>query len=89
VFKGKDDTLDVLVDLVTTPDVDVKQKTTEVMDVTRSVVEGGLGLRVGKVQIKMEKMKPPKAGVPNQPKMDLPKLVSTKQEEANQNAAQN
>lgn len=87
VGKGKDDTVDVMVELATTSDVSVKQKTDEVMDVTRSVLEAGLGLRVGKVQIKIDQMKPPKKGTPGLPKMDLPKLISSKQEEANENAA--
>lgn len=88
VFKGKGDTVDVMLDMTTTSDVDVKRKTDEVMDVTRTVLEGGLGLRVGKVQIKIEQMKPPKRNAPNLPKMDLPKLVAAKQEEAAENAAQ-
>lgn len=87
VFKGKGDTVDVLVDMETTSDVDVKRKTDEVMDVARTVLEGGLGLRVGKVQIKLEQMKPPKKGAPNLPKMDLPRLIAAKQEEATENAA--
>ena len=87
VVKGKGDAVDVLVDLTTTSDVDVKKKTDEVMDVTRSVLEGGLGLRVGKVLIKIEQMKPPKRGAPGLPKLDLPKLIQAKQEEASENAA--
>ncbi|MDL1897997.1 hypothetical protein FBQ82_17205 [Anaerolineae bacterium CFX7] len=87
VSKGKDDAVDVLVELATTSDISVKQKTDEVMDVTRSVLEGGLGLRVGKVQIKIDQMKAPKKGAPSLPKMDLPRLISAKQEEANDNAA--
>lgn len=87
VGKGKNDAVDVMVELVTTSDVSVKQKTDEVMDVTRSVLEGGLGLRVGNVQIKIDQMKPPKKGASNVPKMDLPKLVSAKHDEANENAA--
>lgn len=87
VFKGKGDGVDVMLDLTTTPDIDVKKKTDEVMDVTRTVLEGGLGLRVGKVQIKLEQMKAPKNTAPAQPKMDLPSLVSAKQEQATENAA--
>jgi uncharacterized alkaline shock family protein YloU len=87
VSKGKDDAVDVTVELATTSDVSVKQKTDEVMDVTRTVLEGGLGLRVGKVQIKIDQMKAPKKGAPSLPKMDLPRLISSKQEEANENAA--
>ncbi len=88
VFLGKNNVADVMLDLTTTPDVDVRQKPNEVMDVARTVLEGGLGLRVGKVQIKIEQMKPPKKGAPNLPKLDLPKLIAAKQEEANENAAQ-
>lgn len=87
VSKGKDDAVDVTVELATTSDVSVKQKTDEVMDVTRTVLEGGLGLRVGKVQIKIDQMKAPKKGAPGLPKMDLPRLISAKQDEANENAA--
>lgn len=87
VFKGKSDTVDVMVDMTTTSDVDVKKKTDEVMDVARTVLEGGLGLRVGKVQIKLEQMKPPKRAAPNLPKMDLPRLIAAKQEEATENAS--
>lgn len=87
VFKGSNDAVDVMVDLITTSDMDVKQKTNEVTDVTRTVLEGGLGLRVGKIQIKLEQIKPPKKNVPNLPKMDLPQLVAAKQEEAEDNAA--
>ncbi|MBI4672984.1 MAG: hypothetical protein HY741_15115 [Chloroflexi bacterium] len=86
VGKGKDDTVDVMVEMSTTSDVEIKQKTNEVMDVTRTVLEGGLGLRVGKVQIKIDQMKPPKKSLPSLPKMDLPKLISAKHEEANENA---
>lgn len=88
VFKGKGDAVDVMVDMTTSSDVEVKRKTDEVMDVTRTVLEGGLGLRVGKVQIKIEQMKPPKRTTPTLPQVDLPKLIAAKQEEANENAAQ-
>lgn len=87
VSKGKNDAVDVSVELTTTSDVSVKEKTDEVMDVARTVLEGGLGLRVGSVQIKIDQMKPPKKGAPNLPKLDLPRLISAKQEEANENAA--
>ena len=76
-----------MVDIATSADVDIKQKTDEVMDVARSVLEGGLGLHVGKVQIKIDQMKPPKKGLTPIPKMGLPKLISAKQEEANEEAA--
>ncbi|HZQ09600.1 MAG TPA: hypothetical protein VFD70_23690 [Anaerolineae bacterium] len=88
VARGKGDAVDVFVDMLTTADIDIKQKTDEVMDMTRSVLEGGLGLRVGKVQIKIEQMKPPKRGLPALPKLDLPQIVSGKVDEAAQNASQ-
>lgn len=87
VFKGAGDAVDVMIEMTTTSDMDIKQKTNEVMDVTRTVLEGGLGLRVGKVQIKLEQIKPPKKAAPNLPKLDLPALVAAKQEEAADNAA--
>ncbi len=87
VGRGKGETVDVLVDMTTTADVDIKAKTDEVMDITRTVLEGGLGLRVGKVQIKLEQTKPPKKPTPNLPKLDLPRLVAAKQEEAAEKAA--
>jgi hypothetical protein len=87
VARGKSDAVDVAIDLTTTSDVDVKQKTDEVMDVARTVLEGGLGLRVGKVQIRIEQSKPPKKGTPTLPKVELPQLVSGKVEEATENAA--
>lgn len=59
VSRGKGDTLDVSVELVTTADSDVKTKTEQVTEVTRNVLEGGLGLRVGKVTIKVDQMKAP------------------------------
>jgi hypothetical protein len=88
VFRGKNDVVDVLIELNTTADVDVRQKTNEVMDVARTVLEGGLGLRVGKIQIQLEQMKAPKRAAPVLPKMDLPRLISAKQEEANEKAAE-
>lgn len=71
VTQGKDDAVDVTVDLMTTADINVKQKTDEVMDMTRAVLEGGLGLRVGKVQIKLDQMRAPKTSALNLPNTDL------------------
>jgi hypothetical protein len=42
---------------------------------------------VGKVQIKLDQMKAPKKPTPDTTKMDLPSLISAKQEEAEQKAA--
>ncbi len=51
--------VDVFVEMWTTPDVDVKGKTEEAAGVTRQVIEDKLGLKVGKVQIKLDQMKAP------------------------------
>lgn len=51
--------VDVFVEVGTTVDVDIKAKTEEVAGVTRQVVEDELGLKVGKVQIKLDQMKAP------------------------------
>ena len=56
---GKDKGVDVFVDLWTTPDVDVKGKTEEAVGVARQVIEDRLGLKVNRVQIKLDQMKAP------------------------------
>lgn len=76
VARGKGEAVDVLVELVTTTNVDIKRKTEEVMEVTRNVIEGGLGLRVGKVQVKIDQMKAPKKPTAaGPPKLELPPLA--------------
>ncbi len=49
--------VDVFVEMWTTPDVDVKTKTEEAAGVARQVLEDKLGLKVGKIQIKLDQMK--------------------------------
>lgn len=60
VHSGKGDAVDVMLDMTTTADVDVQSKTQQVMGATRQVLEDNLGLKVGKVQIRMDQMKLPK-----------------------------
>lgn len=76
VLRGKGDSVDVLVDMTTTADVDVQAKTAQVTEVAHSVLEGGLGLRLGKLQIKIDQIKPPKKGSVVTAPLDLPKLIS-------------
>lgn len=60
VHSGKGEAVDVMLDMTTTADVDVQAKTQQVMEATRQVLEDNLGLKVGKVQIRMDQMKLPK-----------------------------
>jgi hypothetical protein len=62
VYPAKGKAVDLFVELWTTANVDVQAKTQEVMGVARQVVEDRLGLKVGKVQIKLDQMKMPKKG---------------------------
>ncbi len=59
VSAGKDRGVDVFIELWTTADTDVKGKTEEAAGVARQVVEDKLGLKVGRVQIKLDQMKLP------------------------------
>jgi hypothetical protein len=59
VSAGKDKGVDVFVELWTTADADVKAKTEESAGVARHVIEDKLGLKVGKVQIKLDQVKAP------------------------------
>lgn len=56
---GRDKGVDVFVEMWTTADVDVKGKTEEAAGVARNVLEGKLGLKVSRVQIKLDQMKAP------------------------------
>ncbi len=55
----KNEGVDISIELWTTADVDVKAKTEEAAGVARQTVEDRLGLKVHKVQIKIEEMKAP------------------------------
>jgi hypothetical protein len=46
--------LDVELLLETTPDIDVPMKTDEVLEVTREVIVERMGLKLGKVQVKIK-----------------------------------
>ncbi len=53
--------MDVDLVLETSPDIDVPMKTEEVLQVTKEVVEERLGLKLGKVQVKIKHAPYPKA----------------------------
>jgi hypothetical protein len=57
---GRSRGVDVDLVLETTPDVDVPMKTEEVLQVTREVVEDRMGLKLGKVQVKIKHAPYPK-----------------------------
>lgn len=59
VAAGKNQGVDVFIELWTTADTDVKGKTEEAAGVSRQVIEDKLGLKVGRVQIKLDQMKLP------------------------------
>jgi hypothetical protein len=58
---SKGNVVDLYLELETSPDVDVPRKTEEVLMTARQVTEGKMGLKVGKVQVKIDHAKvPPK-----------------------------
>ena len=65
--------VDVFIELWTTADVDVKTKTEEAAGVARQVIEDKLGLKVGRIQIKLDQMKLPSSKAARQA---LPKSLS-------------
>ena len=54
-------TVDIDLLLETSPEIDVPMKTEEVLQVTKDVVEGRMGLKLGKVQVKIKHAPYPKA----------------------------
>jgi hypothetical protein len=52
--------VDVDLLLETSPDIDVPMKTEEVLQVTREVIEDQMGLKLGKVQVKIKHAPYPK-----------------------------
>jgi hypothetical protein len=52
--------VDVNLVLETSPDIDVPMKTEEVIEVTREVIVERLGLKLGKVQVKIKHAPYPK-----------------------------
>jgi hypothetical protein len=67
VSAGKNQGVDVFIELWTTADVDVKGKTEEAAGVARHMVEDKLGIRVSRVQIKLDQMKSPAKKTAAQP----------------------
>jgi hypothetical protein len=57
---GRSKGVDVELVLETSPDVDVPMKTDEVLQVTREVVEDRMGLKLGKVEVKIKHAPYPK-----------------------------
>jgi hypothetical protein len=53
-ISGKSRGVDIDLQLETTPEIDVPMKTEEVLQVTKDVVEGRMGLKLGKVKINIK-----------------------------------
>jgi hypothetical protein len=51
--KAKGGAVDIRLEIETAPDVDVPMKTDEVVDVTRAIVEEDMGLKLGKLDVRM------------------------------------
>jgi hypothetical protein len=59
-IKAKANKVDIALTLETSPDVDVPMKTEEVLQVAREVVEDRMGLKLGKVEVKIKHAPYPK-----------------------------
>ena len=51
--KSKGGSVDIKLEIETAPDVDVPMKTDEVVDVTRDIIEQDMGLKLGKLDVRM------------------------------------
>ena len=51
--KSKGGSVDIRLEIETAPDVDVPMKTDEVVDVTRGIIEQDMGLKLGKLDVRM------------------------------------
>jgi hypothetical protein len=51
--KSKGGSVDIRLEIETAPDVDVPMKTDEVVDVTRAIIEQDMGLRLGKLDVRV------------------------------------
>jgi hypothetical protein len=51
--KAKGGAVDIRLEIETAPDVDVPMKTDEVVDVTRGIIEQDMGLKLGKLDVRM------------------------------------
>ncbi len=57
---GRARTMDIELLLETSPDIDIPAKTEEVLQITREIVEQRMGLKLGKVQVKIKHAPYPK-----------------------------
>ena len=51
--KSRGNAVDIELEVETAPDIDVPMKTDEVVEVTRDIVEEGMGLRLGRLDVRM------------------------------------
>lgn len=51
--KSRGDSVDITLEMETAPDIDVAMKTDEVVEVTRDLVEQDMGLKLGKLDVRM------------------------------------
>ncbi len=51
--KARGDSVDINLEIETAPDIDVAMKTDEVVEVTRDIVEQDMGLKLGKLDVRM------------------------------------
>ncbi len=51
--KAKGGAVDIKLEIETAPDVDVPMKTDEVVEVTREIIEEDMGLKLGKLDVRM------------------------------------
>jgi len=63
VVNPKGDTVNIQLDVETSPEIDVPMKTDEIMLVTREIIEQDMGLKLGKLNVKLRHAAYPAAGV--------------------------
>ena len=51
--KSRGNAVDIQLEVETAPDIDVPMKTDEVVESTRDIIEGDMGLRLGKLDVRM------------------------------------
>ncbi|MCP4165021.1 MAG: hypothetical protein GY759_03890 [Chloroflexi bacterium] len=51
--QARGDHVDIILDIETSPEIDIPMKTEEIMLVTREVVEDRMGLKVGKIDVRL------------------------------------
>lgn len=52
-IKSRGGAVDIRLEIETSPDIDIPMKTDEVVDVTREVIERDMGLKLGKLDVRM------------------------------------